>query len=412
MDFCVAMDMSGSVCSPADYVTSCEDCPEDCQEVTLGFGKSECCSNWVKQVNFTKAFFNTMDEVSGGIAQQFSIVAFSTAITQSFPLATKGGALDNLGDLTYVGGWTNTGDAIKACYETMKNSYQRTRVIVVLTDGTATAGHSESDIDGSEENNARHQLYAVGQAENAQDAQIIVIPVAVKTSSLNLDKLRAIATDPSLLVEVDNFAGLENSTTINQLVANAKCSKNTADTNEVLQGEWVRISSENFEAFSEVWTIIDNNRNSASLTTARVRENNVIDCPYANGDWCIAMHGDSVTDNLDDSDDSMLLSDPCDITDAKMVRVQFDYRTQNWHLDDHFHLDYKTIKNGVTDEQWTEHTYQIAINFNNDITGTMEKWFKIPEGAQGMIFRFHMDAEDQTEYKLFLDNIVIDKLMP
>jgi hypothetical protein len=407
------MDMSGSVCSPPEYVTSCDDCPDD-ECLQPGFGKADCCSNWVKQVEFTKAFFNTMEEVSSGIELKFSLVAFSTEIKKSFPLGDKNQAFANLANLTYHGGWTNTGDAIKACYETLKTSYATTRVIVVLTDGTATAGHSESGIDGTEENNARHQLYAVGQAENAQDAHIIIIPVAVKTSSLNLDKLKAIASDPSLLVEVDDFAGLENSTTLNTLVANAKCSKNTADTAEVLQGEWVRISSENFESFSEQWKIIDNNqtRNSSLLTTARVQENNIIDCPYATGAWCIAMHGDSVTDNMDDTDDSMLLSVPLDITGATMVRVQFDYRTQKWRLEDHFHLDYKAIKNGVTDATWTDHTYQIAINFNNDITGTMEKWFKVPEGAQDMIFRFHMDAEDQTQYKLFLDNIFVDKLMP
>jgi hypothetical protein len=401
--------MSGSVCSPPDYTTSCDDCPED-ECLQPGFGQAECCSNWVTQLNFTKTFISIMDSFVG--AERFSIVAFSTDIKKTFPLESKAQAFANLANLTYHGGWTNTGDAIKGCYDSMKgpSSLNKTRVIVILTDGAATAGHTESGIDGSFESNEAHQRFAVGQAENVKDANIVLIPVAVKTGSLSLAKLTALATDPSLVIEVTDFQDLATSDAVFRLAANAKCGYNSTEAENVLDGVWVNVHREEFEVTSTFWHIVDNRPNN-NRTTARVQESSLY-CPYnsQSGKWCIAMHGDSLFNNIN-TDDSMLLSNEINVADASKIRVQFDYKTRHWNSTDHFHLDFKSIKNGVTDLLWTEHTYEIAVNFNNEITGTMEKWLDVPVDADKIIIRFHIDASDGADYKLFIDNIDVKKLV-
>jgi hypothetical protein len=393
--------MSGSVCSSGE-VYECNFCGS-CQQ--NGFQPAQCCGNWVKQLNFTKRFIDEIDSSPGD--DRFSVVAFSTKVHEvTHPLGPAAGAKAFLDTLVYAGGYTNTGDAIQQCYETMKYSLAATRVIVVVTDGTATAGRHNVSITGLEAENQLHQQYAEGQAENVRDAEIVVIPVAVNTISLNLTKLIALTSNPSLLLEAATFNDLDKSSTVQALKNKTQCGYNTSEAEKLLLGNWNNISYDNFETGITQWYVVEDNTVRINLNgddTRRVMHFGDVSCP--SGEACIGMYGDSVFANGTGGDS--YLEQTIDIGPSRpyKVRVQFDYLTENWTQTDHFHLDIR-FNNGI----WIEHSYHIAINFNNRVQGTMEKWFDVPSYANHMDIRFHVDARDELHYKLFIDDISVKAL--
>merc|ERR1712187_497154 len=101
-----------------------------------------------------------------------------------------------------MGGWTNTGDAIRHCYETLKFSNNK-RAIIIVTDGTPTAGNDLVNITGKLEDNQEHQEYAVAQSDLVKGAHIEVIPVAIKGSvSFNEKWLKALASSQNMYLSV------------------------------------------------------------------------------------------------------------------------------------------------------------------------------------------------------------------
>jgi hypothetical protein len=366
---------------------------------------------------------SVMDGFNG--TERFSVVAFSTNVSSRYELGSLSTAMNNLDGLVYKGGYTNTGEALKICHETLKDSLKQTRVIVMLTDGTATSGKHTVDVSGKEIHNVKHQQFAVGQANNAKDAEIIVIPVAVKTFSLDLERLEQIATDPNRIVQAEVFADLEKLELINELAAATKCGYNTTEASKIQSGTWMNIFYDDFEnADTSTWNFDIKNPDNEVLTKP-VFTATGIDCP-SSGTTCIGMFGDPVDESKEyyegrDDKASWLASKTIDLQagvdggHVGKVRVQFSYVTQNWIEEDKFFLEYHF--EDPSSVNWDVTIYTVASHFNNDVKGYLEKWIDVPENAAQMHIRFNVysgqreDVVDPSEFKLFIDNIDVKKLV-
>lgn len=141
INICIALDMSGSVCSPDfNNPTQCKNCPSACK--SGGFGRDICCPNFNKIKEFSTAAINWINLLQFGINhRKVSIVTFATNARTKVGLGEA--ALTGLDTLDYSGGLTNHGDAIKECERTFDGaitdgSNDPTNIMLLVTDGVAT----------------------------------------------------------------------------------------------------------------------------------------------------------------------------------------------------------------------------------------------------------------------------------
>ena len=393
LDICIAVDMSNSICSPSSGVVSCTDCGE-CQEA--GMDSGTCCGNFEKQLNFTKTFIERMDAFN--LEQRFSLVAFSTNAIFATHLVDSDSAIKEVDEIQYVGGWTNTGDAIKFCYDTLKESSNE-RAMVLITDGTPTAGEISTDPTGVDPQNVVHQAYAEGQAQNVKGAGILIIPVAVDSVSNDTAKLEAIASDPKLVISADDFESLELQSTLDTLVANVKCGSDS-----MMQGTWTTEAYDEFEESFGDWTKLTSGIGKGGL----VSRYNFTQCPQNSGEKCVRLYFDTDINtilNNTDYKDVQLVSKGFDVTDASMFRIKFDFVASQLELadEDHFHLEYQ-----INGGEWIDLAiYVTGVHFNNDVEGTIEKLHDVSNDNGEVKVRFHLDGNEVNDF-LFLDNIKIE----
>jgi len=115
---CVALDMSGSVCSPNfNSPTMCTNCAGSCN--SGGFDKNICCSNFNKIKEFAVSVYNWLNHLQYGINRRsVSMVTFSTQASTKVPVG--GDYLAGANSLDYSGGLTNHGAAIKECMDSFE----------------------------------------------------------------------------------------------------------------------------------------------------------------------------------------------------------------------------------------------------------------------------------------------------
>ncbi|KAL7559628.1 hypothetical protein ACA910_015313 [Epithemia clementina (nom. ined.)] len=212
-DICFAIDMSGSICSPPNDVQNCQtnsvSCIEECHEA--GFSQDLCCSNYEKERNFATKFISTMD--SHGGSQRFAVVSFADAAHQEISLQEAYLANYKIDRLTYTGGKTNTGEAIKSCIDYLYDGFAEHKAIVILTDGLPTMSY---------QGNLDHMGYAREQANTAKMAGITIMPVAINTPSTTMANLHELASDNKYVVQIADFNSL-NMDKVNELVELVRC---------------------------------------------------------------------------------------------------------------------------------------------------------------------------------------------
>ena len=76
VDVSFAIDMSGSVCTPASSSSpkSCNNCPSECRVWSLD--QDTCCQNFLDEQVFTKSIIDAVRDANG--QAQFSVVSFAT----------------------------------------------------------------------------------------------------------------------------------------------------------------------------------------------------------------------------------------------------------------------------------------------------------------------------------------------
>lgn len=209
LNVCVAIDLSGSVCSPPSKTQLCTNCWDACYD-SENFSKQTCCSNYHAEQEFSKRFINGANGFIGE-GHEFSVVTFSTEAIPRRGLSPAATAIAAVDDIAYSGGWTNTGGGIQACHDSLTNS-DAVNVIVLLTDGTPTRGSPNRGNGGYQE----HKDYATGKANAAKNDGITIIPVVINTKSSNFSYLKTLGSDPNAMLEVNDFSALD--TTLTELL--------------------------------------------------------------------------------------------------------------------------------------------------------------------------------------------------
>lgn len=205
IDVCIAIDMSGSVCSPPNKIQSCKGwnvCSSNCKQD--GFTDGQCCANFKAEMDFATAIVNGIDAFDN--TQQFSLVSFADSASTHSGLKSASEVVAEIADLHYTGGWTITSDAIKDCHETLKDS-KNARALVLVTDGTPTKGSPGT----SAGYKIQHKEYAQRMAQEAKDAGIRVIPVFISTGDTDVSYMETLGNDPSDTIHITNFDDLSSS---------------------------------------------------------------------------------------------------------------------------------------------------------------------------------------------------------
>ena len=371
----------------------------------------------------------SLDEKTPGYDQQFSVVSFSTEVLTVHPLENAATASENTMKLVYRGGWTNTGDALKACFDTLKDSYKE-RVILVITDGVATAGHDLYNITGKAADDKEHHEYAIGQADLARKARMTVIPVSIGDStSFNKDKLMEIASGYTMFLDVDNFDALTDSDgLVDQLLEKVKCGSSQG----FIDGKWEPVNFEDFTNYVEgdsLWSFRGGAArvNDEGVTTLphAFLNNYAQFCPYSTGatDYCALLLGDTIEDEHNMMENmGYVISSPVTVGSTVIyIRLKFDYLVHFWLTDEyHIHVDYST-DGGLT---WSIHQYSLGSHMNNYVDGHIEQWLTVGIGTDFDIdlnvtstvqWRFHQDAFEVGNQQwpvAAVDNIKVEQYVP
>lgn len=185
LDVCIAIDRSGSICTPSGGpFISCSGNP-DCG-----------CDNFDRVRQFTN---NLIKETSEASQTKWGIVAFASSARVITPLTSPLEAINAVELFRYTGGWTATGSALELCQNKLKNSTSE-RIIILLTDGTPT--RPDPNLSGSPFAEARD--YATEQANSAKEDDITLITVFVNTATGTSSYLKSLAS-PGYYVEAADF---------------------------------------------------------------------------------------------------------------------------------------------------------------------------------------------------------------
>ena len=146
---------------------------------------------------FQEEFINRMVALPGD--KSFSIVQFSDDANTMTDLADGNAAIDVLYDFVYVGGFTNTSDALMHCTSTFDGS-SNIRYTLLITDGVPTV--PKPDPQGA----------ATAASQEATAAGINIVPVYIDTQVSDetaIDYLRSLGNTGTFL-RVGSFDELDD----------------------------------------------------------------------------------------------------------------------------------------------------------------------------------------------------------
>ncbi|KAK1735220.1 vWA domain-containing protein [Skeletonema marinoi] len=220
-NLCIAVDMSGSICSNE---SGCIGCPSDtCRDEFVTQGT--CCNNFA----FVKGFASLMiQSLSNFPAEKtFSIVQFATEGQLISLMETNDEALSTIDQLYYTGGITNHAEAISECRRSLSASlaFQQSaiatsdttfvppkNIMVLITDGKPTT--PDDDPLGA----------AMKQARKAREEnEVFIIPVFIspRYDSDALSFMRGLSSNDKVFDVVD-FESLK--TLKDRLLEEVSCS--------------------------------------------------------------------------------------------------------------------------------------------------------------------------------------------
>ena len=342
-------------------------------------------------LHYAEKFITALDEATTPDLH-FSIVVFSDESEIVSNLTDATAATGSLSTIPFKGGYTNTGDAIRSCYETLKDS-ENDRAIVVVADGTSTIG---DDFEERNKDNAKHHAYAVGQSRNAQDAHIAVLPVVIETGSVNMTLMEEIASGDTVVLE--GYGALAAEESVEILLEKARCGSGDS----YKEGSWTPVVVDTFEDGTSNWEFVGSTGGKKLIGNGKFNYS----CPHDDdaSNWCVILVDDTLTEGDNNpANDQYMLSPPVDVMGSTFARVTFSYAVYNWFdYGEHFHLDY-SVDGG---DSWVEHSYHISVHFNHAIEGHLEKWYKVPDNNVNMLFRIHADSTPGNSF-MFIDNIII-----
>ena len=206
---CFAFDTSGSICSTdKEEPRLCTECKkeEDARHGSLNTGDL-CCKNYKKAIEFAKKLATDLDDLPLG--SRYYAVKFGTeAETISTGTTDLAAFVDTIEDSSYSGGYTNTEQGISKCAEMLKG--EDCGFIVLLSDGTTTACNKATDTSSVQHcpqdskcdldcdySDGRNQYKAATKAANRLKwDRISLIPVLVKSVSIQKKKMRRLARCP------------------------------------------------------------------------------------------------------------------------------------------------------------------------------------------------------------------------
>jgi hypothetical protein len=210
VNVCLALDMSGSVCSP-DFndPQMCQECPGACNEDP--FDQGTCCSNFHDVRTFAIDMIGALDQESSGVDEYYSVVEFATEATIVSNLISSDEAVQKLNGLDYSGGWTNHRSAIYRCQRTLDLSTadDRENVILLVTDGVPT--RPEEDPHGA----------ALAAASNVKSKGTVIFPVFISANNQGaVDYMEGLSTDGSVSY-LNDFSELQQ--LVNSLAPQIAC---------------------------------------------------------------------------------------------------------------------------------------------------------------------------------------------
>ena len=322
-DICIAIDYSGSVCTKSGE--SPQNCyPSDTNskcDMSLGF--PDRCPNFQLVKSFVADLISEVEGV--GPNKQFSLVTFSdvSKTTTIAELTSADSALNQVSDIAYLGGWTNTGGAINACADTLADS-DKEKVIVLVTDGTPTTGASNP------------LGYAQLEAQNAMEAGILMLPMYINTVSKDLINMQSFTNDPANVVEVKAFEELPDA--LDELLNKIDCDEPVKE-----PGNVVDPCSNIYDDFSDGFNGWSTGGDASRYTGSRVVDD-------YNVQGSLRMQGGSSTTFIKKSFDAEIQK----MTVETEVTVKFDacYESvESYHSDD-LYLMYNAGNGWSTVKVW------------------------------------------------------------
>eukprot|EP00522_Entomoneis_paludosa_P006012 CAMPEP_0172440164 /NCGR_PEP_ID=MMETSP1065-20121228/892_1 /TAXON_ID=265537 /ORGANISM="Amphiprora paludosa, Strain CCMP125" /LENGTH=1410 /DNA_ID=CAMNT_0013188947 /DNA_START=89 /DNA_END=4321 /DNA_ORIENTATION=- len=419
VDVCIAVDRSGSVCSPLNDVQGCDSCGSCKTDNSLT--DAECCDNWMNNVDFAKG---VIDLLSDGRADQFSVVSFagssSTETSPSNGRVSAGVAKTELDGITYSGGWTITGQAIADCKATLMDS-TNDPIIVLVTDGTPTRGGGGED--GSYQ---RHKDWAKQKADAAKAAGIKIIPVMVTTGHSNMNFLKTdIASDPGMAISVTNFDDL--STVMDDVVGMVQC---TADRDPTLgltaapvkspvTGAPVVVNTArqaatcedvSFDNFSDCWSSHNNggdywwggNWRPGTKDYCESWCKTTSDCP-GNDSKCIRLRDGNGWE-------SGMKSSWVYVDGYSTFEICFEYRAKDYEPGEYWLVREQSYRNGCYYGFKDVKTMTAATDFDDNTTvdGQMCVTANVASGITWMQFAITSNGDHSSD-ELFIDNVSLKK---
>lgn len=176
---CIALDMSGSVCSK-DFSnpSQCTKCDWRCRDWNLD--QNTCCPNFKKIKGFAADVINWINHLQFGVnSRSLSLVTFSGSASTKVQLGQD--VLAGVDGLDYTGGLTNHGAAINHCKSTFDGSSADSQnFILLVTDGVATSKNgSFNTADGIE--------HGKNRANVAKEAGITIETVFINPAQAEAD---------------------------------------------------------------------------------------------------------------------------------------------------------------------------------------------------------------------------------
>ena len=242
VNVCIAIDDSGSICSPTQTCKKCDQFPleSSCDCCDTSAFSNLCCKAFTQATVFADKILNGI-EAAGFASQlkQYSAVQFSQDATIIQNLTTNVmDATASISSYKYKGGGTNTEGAIDRCRDLLTG--EQNAVIVLITDGRPTRCLDGNGEPTAKKNKCAGDRSAQEAAENAASSAatstasvsgISIIPVSVLNDAAavaDLDKLARCAgqdaTEPckdNQGISADNFDQVDE--IIRKIVVTVNC---------------------------------------------------------------------------------------------------------------------------------------------------------------------------------------------
>ena len=219
-NLCIAVDMSGSICSND---SGCIGCPSDtCRNEFVTEGT--CCNNFAFVKGFASLMIQSLSKFQSD--QTFSIVQFATEGQLISLMQSDSEALSTIDDLYYTGGITNHAEAIRECRRSLAASHgfqnsnsaaatpteTHQNIMMLITDGKPTT--PEDDPFGAAKAEAR-------KAKEENGVFIIPVFISPKYDGEALSFMRGLSSNDKVFDVVD-FESLK--TLKERLVKEISCS--------------------------------------------------------------------------------------------------------------------------------------------------------------------------------------------